>query len=71
MRIIPQVYNFSFSIYQGMLVVPPPITLKFELSSFYEIIHEMTTVTKSVCFDLDNTYNVLYPPLRISLTDRP
>lgn len=53
-----------------MLVVPPPITLKFELASFYEIIHNLTTPIKTVCFDLDNTYNVLYPPLRITLTDR-
>lgn len=66
--IVPQQSNFSFKITQGKQVVPPPLTLTFTLTSVYSIIHNLTTPTMTLCFDRDPTYNVLYPPLRIRLT---
>ena len=66
--IVPQVTDFSFNITQGQRVVPPPITLKFSLTSVYPIIHDLITEQITVCFDQDPTYDVLYPPLRVRLT---
>lgn len=66
--IIPQSSNFSFVMSQGLRVVPPPITLQFTLTSVYSIIHNLTTPVVTVCFDRDPTFNVLFPPLRIRLT---
>lgn len=66
--IVPQQSNYTFVITQGKQVVPPPITLTFTLTSVYTIIHNLTTPTMTLCFDQDPTYNVLYPPLRVKLT---
>ena len=66
--IIPKQNNFSFTITQGKQFVPPPITLTFTLTSVYTIIHNLTTPTLTLCFDQDPTYDVLYPPLRVRLT---
>lgn len=68
--ILPESSNFSFGVSFKEQIVPPPLTLRFELSSFYDISHNLTTPQKIMCFDLDDSYNVLYPPLRITLTDK-
>ena len=69
LSIVPQQSNFSFNITQHLRVVPPPLTLQFTLTMVYPIIHNLTTPTMTVCFDQDSTYNVLYPPLRVRLTE--
>lgn len=68
-NIVPQSNNFSFTIVQGRQVVPPPLTLQFTLTSVYTIIHNLTTPSMTLCFDQDPTFNVLFPPLRVRLTE--
>lgn len=51
-----------------MQIVPPPITLKFKLTSNYPIVHNLTTSQVYLCFDRDPKFNVLYPPLRVTVT---
>lgn len=65
----PRQSNYSFSVTQGLRKVPPPLTLTFTLTSVYPIIHELTTPNMTLCFDQDPTYDVLYPPLRVRLTE--
>ena len=50
-------------------MVPPSLTLKFTLSSVYTIIHNLTTPEMILCFERDPKYNVLYPPLKVSLAE--
>jgi hypothetical protein len=59
-------YNFIIS--QGAQIVPPPLTLNFKLTSNYPIVHQLTTPTMYLCFDRDPKHNVLYPPLRVTVT---
>lgn len=49
-------------------MVPPPLTLNLKLTSNYPIVHQLTTSTVYICFDRDPRYNVLYPPLRVTVT---
>lgn len=51
-----------------MRVVPPPLTLNLKITSNYPIVHRLTTPTMYLCFDRDPRHNVLYPPLRLTLT---
>ena len=66
---MPQQSKFSFSIEHYKKTVPPKLTLKFTLTSVYTIIHNLTTPTMTVCFNQDPTFDVLYPPLRVSTTE--
>ncbi|CAM6005527.1 unnamed protein product [Sphagnum balticum] len=67
-NILPQQSVYSFTLIQGKQVVPPPITLNLKLTSNYPIVHVLTTPVMYVCFDRDPKYNVLYPPLRVTIT---
>jgi len=67
-NILPQQTNYKFSLTQGLQIVPPPITLNFRISSNYPIVHKLTTPIMYVCFDRDPRFNVLHPPLRVTLT---
>ena len=66
--IIPRQNNFSFKITQAKQFLPPPITRPFTLTRVFSIIHNLTTPNMTLCFDQDPTYDVLYPPLRMKLT---
>jgi hypothetical protein len=67
-NIMAQTTNYSFTISQGMRVVPPPLTLNFKITSNYPIVHNLTTPLMYLCFDRDPTFNVRYPPLRVKVT---
>ena len=67
--IIPQQTSFNFTITHYKQVVPPSLKLKFTLSSVYTIIHNLTTPEMILCFEQDPRYDVLYPPLKVSLTE--
>ena len=69
-NIMAQTTDYNFTVKQGMRVVPPPLTLNFKLTSNYPIVHNLTTPVMYLCFDRDPKYNVLYPPLRVTLTLR-
>jgi len=60
--------SYYFSVSHRKNVVPPPLTLNFKLTSNYPIVHQLTTPTMYLCFDRDPKYNVLYPPLRVTVT---
>lgn len=65
---MPQNTTYSFVVTHGKQVVPPPLTLNFKLTSNYPIVHVLTTPTMYLCFDRDPRYNVLYPPMRVTVT---
>jgi len=65
---MPQQTLYNFTMSQGKQVVPPPLTLKLKLSSNYPIVHQLTTPVIYLCFDRDPKFNVLYPPLRVTVT---
>lgn len=67
-NILPQQTAYNFTITQGLRVVPPPLTLNFKITSNYPIVHQLTTPTMYLCFDRDPKHNVLYPPLRVTIT---
>jgi hypothetical protein len=67
-NIMAQQTLYNYTITQGSQLVPPPLTLNFKLTSNYPIVHKLTTPTMYLCFDRDPRYNVLYPPLRITVT---
>ena len=67
--IVPQQSEFNFTITHYKQVVPPSLKLKFTLSSVYTIIHNLTTPEMILCFEQDPTYDVLYPPLKVSMTE--
>lgn len=67
-NIMAQTTSYNFVVNQGMRVVPPPLTLNFNLTSNYPIVHKLTTPVMYLCFDRDPKHNVLYPPLRVTLT---
>jgi hypothetical protein len=64
----PQVTQYSYNVTQKSQIVPPPLTLNFKLTSNYPIVHKLTTPVMYLCFDRDPKFNVLYPPLRITVT---
>ncbi len=66
--ILPQQTRYSFNVTQKSQIVPPPLTLNFKLTSNYPIVHRLTTPTMYLCFDRDPRFNVLFPPLRVTLT---
>ena len=67
-NILPQETNYAFSLTQGLQIVPPPLTLNFRISSNYPIVHKLTTPIMYLCFDRDPKFQVLYPPLRVTVT---
>lgn len=67
-NIQPQQTLYNFTLTQGKRVVPPPLTLQLKLTSNYPIVHTLTTPTVYICFDRDPKFNVLYPPLRVTVT---
>lgn len=66
--ILPQQTLYNYSVTLGSRTVPPPLTLNFKLTSNYPIVHNLTTPTMYLCFDRDPKNNVLYPPLRVTVT---
>ena len=67
-NIEPRASSYNFTIKQGSRLVPPPLTLNFKLTSNYPIVHQLRTPTMYLCFDRDPKHNVLYPPLRVTVT---
>jgi hypothetical protein len=67
-NIMPQVTLYNYTLTQQSQIVPPPLTLNFKLTSNYPIVHNLTTPTMYLCFDRDPKFNVLYPPLRVTVT---
>lgn len=67
-NIQPQVTEYEYTLTYKSRVVPPPLTLNFKLTSNYPIVHNLDTPLMYLCFDRDPKYNVLYPPLRVTVT---
>lgn len=67
-NIEPQKTDYKYNITHRSQIVPPPLTLKFKLTSNYPIVHRLTTPTMYLCFDRDPRYNVFNPPLRVTIT---
>ena len=66
--ILPQETQYKYTISLASQFVPPPLTLNFRLTSNYPIVHKLLTPTMYLCFDRDPRFNVLYPPLRVTVT---
>lgn len=67
-NILPQQTLYNYTLVLMTQVVPPPLTLNFKLTSNYPIVHNLTTPVMYLCFDRDPKFNVLYPPLRVTVT---
>jgi len=67
-NIKPQETEYEYTLTYNSRIVPPPLTLNFNLTSNYPIVHKLITPLMYVCFDRDPRYNVLYPPLRVTVT---
>ena len=68
-NIQPQVTTYGFTLTHNQRYVPPPLTMNLQLTSNYALVHELTTPTMYICFDRDPRHNVLYPPLRVRVTE--
>jgi hypothetical protein len=67
-NILPQQTLYNYTLVLKTQIVPPPVTLNFKLTSNYPIVHKLTTPVMYLCFDRDPRFNVLYPPLRVTVT---
>lgn len=67
-NILPQQTLYNYTLVLKTQLVPPPLTLNFKLTSNYPIVHKLTTPVMYLCFDRDPKFNVLYPPLRVTVT---
>lgn len=57
--------NFTITYYNT--TVPPPLTLKFALTSLYPVIHKLLTPTMYLLFSRDPKYQTTNPPLRMTI----
>ena len=66
--ITPNMYQTHFNIIIASAIVPPSIRLTFSLISFYEIIHTLSPLKKTLRFELSELGgNLDNPPIKVIL----